>query len=906
MYLHRNVKKCVKAALLLVLVLSVCVSVSAQEEWEVVYFDEQGRLSFEMTDIPATTTAYKTIGWTLKKFDKPIDYPGNLTVILYLQDESYLGEDNLMHTVIYVERNTILEKVAQCSEEWLSELRKFGGIAYLDNIMTISENGVAQGELYADGTTSGEVYNTYEGIAAARNWSRPSDLKQYFGRKVYIPQDEPVYVPTPPEEENVRLVSDYNYDNKGISVGRTGELYSDAYDVQQAVPALTDIYARGTFSGYGYRLAYRKVRGIRYYGVAVTVSVRLEWTEENDDGRRQDCYEDVQYTDWYEVGREYGYYAVDSLDFYALDSWEFDNEALGWFSVANTVKPELTVLERHSVTDPVYNNHLYYDAGSVDGGFSKPSVPSYNLQWLAEEEVGQIVTTSDCIVLNCPEPNCSESNSTAWNGNAGESTKIISADGVRKPQKEMRCELIGGGYSIVSRAANVTYDTASSCIYRCIPVPGLSSAGPQEWKTKVLVNPLTVHTPVVCDASVTDNKADNQRIIPEQDRASLILEKPFQVYACNEGRHIEKKGYQTQNYNRFVRDNEVCFPFPVSRTATGQTILPGTWISIGKYCENNTFYLPVTVDEGNYSVAVRTRAVNEQTEPQGMCSDMTGRVPDTEDSSYELQGALYANFLPQDYAAYSWCKINITGQIRDFRVTGTDDIRWSVNDFPMRAPKLPLADKPLRLGYQFTFAFTTTGTMGAQDYVRITPHFYYQKYSDSGSDAVLCEEVDLYEWIDSGGDTIRWRRLGAVMEAAEVQCTASEADGHIRHWTGTFRLPANTAVVKAGTDLQKQMQEQGVTGYSTIWENTAVFGDKQENGRIMVHFVLRTVKDGREYLDYANLDNADKGYCNMWKQEGFLTEEDIPFGASYRHYGDVAVYHGGRDYMEDYRVVGTH
>jgi hypothetical protein len=43
----------------------------------------------------------------------------------------------------------------------------------------------------------------------------------------------------------------------------------------------------------------------------------------------------------------------------------------------------------------------------------------------------------------------------------------------------------------------------------------------------------------------------------------------------------------------------------------------------------------------------------------------------------------------------------------------------------------------------------------------------------------------------------------------------------------------------------------------------------------------------------------------MWQQEGFVRLGGGD-GGCIKDYGDVVWYHGNRNYMEDYVVVGTH
>ena len=83
-------------------------------------------------------------------------------------------------------KEEIFEKIESVSPEWAQELYENGGTVYLDAIMTVVESGTVCGSLSKDGATSGEVYFTYYGIAAARGWNDPYALKTRFNKSVYF------------------------------------------------------------------------------------------------------------------------------------------------------------------------------------------------------------------------------------------------------------------------------------------------------------------------------------------------------------------------------------------------------------------------------------------------------------------------------------------------------------------------------------------------------------------------------------------------------------------------------------------------------------------------------------------------------------------------------------------------
>ena len=67
------------------------------------------------------------------------------------------------------------------------------------------------------------------------------------------------------------------------------------------------------------------------------------------------------------------------------------------------------------------------------------------------------------------------------------------------------------------------------------------------------------------------------------------------------------------------------------------------------------------------------------------------------------------------------------------------------------------------------------------------------------------------------------------------------------------------------------------------------------------------MKEGKPHLDYENSKNVHKGYCDMWKTEGFLTDRVDSDGLRFKlKEGDVFVFDRKKNMHRDYTSVGTH
>lgn len=158
---------------------------------ECLEFDDAGNLLMVTRDRIATaSTRYRTIGWTLKRENLPIASPENVTVRLKLEENMAPKVDptdsRYVFSYFYCGRDAIFSKISEASPEWANTLYSVGGYVYLDAINTIVEGDSVKGSMDEAGNFTGEVYETYEGIAGARPWAGGTGLESHFNKKVYF------------------------------------------------------------------------------------------------------------------------------------------------------------------------------------------------------------------------------------------------------------------------------------------------------------------------------------------------------------------------------------------------------------------------------------------------------------------------------------------------------------------------------------------------------------------------------------------------------------------------------------------------------------------------------------------------------------------------------------------------
>ena len=157
---------------------------------EQAYFDDSGNLIYVTHDKKATSTvSYKAIGWIIKRYDGPMDAEGQQYAIVrkieYAVEDP--GDSAYLYCYFWSSKDEILSAVEKVSPEWRAQLEKYGGMVYIDNVMTVCNSKVPLGNVDGDGNCTGEVYYTFEGIKVARAWAKPDFLKAYFDIKLEFP-----------------------------------------------------------------------------------------------------------------------------------------------------------------------------------------------------------------------------------------------------------------------------------------------------------------------------------------------------------------------------------------------------------------------------------------------------------------------------------------------------------------------------------------------------------------------------------------------------------------------------------------------------------------------------------------------------------------------------------------------
>ncbi|MBP5160207.1 MAG: hypothetical protein ILP10_07915 [Lachnospiraceae bacterium] len=486
---------------------------------------------------------------------------------------------------------------------------------------------------------------------------------------------------------------------------------------------------------------------------------------------------------------------------------------------------------------------------------------------------------------------------------------------------------------IPAERRNETFESTGTVYYEK-KVSAASIAGTEKSFRIEEINPVHVHTPVVCDGVVT---SDNRKYLQLHDYAGDAVpivagrsDAPeseghendscdFYVRVSNYGTHIHEKGYGTRDYlvnqkgvsGAYIKGdmNLVRFPFDVMldvgsdhREANDVRISAGSWYHVGT--RSIRCYIEDTVKDGIYYVDFKTVAVNA--------------------GSSEGPSMQSANTSDEYYIATDSVKVQVSGKIFDLRLTDVEDrLEWEdlgcgftvggknelgiPNGVPL-SQTIPIVfgqstEAPsrgvLKSGYDWDFTFQTRGSTHADpgSIMEIVPTFWHV-----GEDGRGRQEVDLYYNELVRGEALNLVRIGSDRDREN----RTEDDGYVftygkirlcgqgDFWFFTYRLPETFHVAPKGTDVESRAKRFGVDYTEDFWIR---------GGYVIVNFSITCVdRYGKKVSSYSNTTgNVAAGCCSMWRMEGSPVTKRDWYGVDFTfREGDVVVLYNGYGRDDDH------
>lgn len=568
----------------------------------------------------------------------------------------------------------------------------------------------------------------------------------------------------PPSAGTIMNMSDLDPNANGVI--KSDNRDNETFNVLKGIPTSESLYTNTFADNYLFKQAWAKMSGKVTYNCNVTISYDREWTvpgpEECDDdgctsGTPVPANDTVPKPYNFQITRDYSYWKINNLEVYKIAKATMNNYALPGETVtmnpSGYTPPTLESKHDESVEShvrPGQTTSISYTPPKLTGGLNQPpSVPddTSRLKGMAESNTPQSRVNNDLVKFN---------NTTIMND--VEATKDgPTPSNIPNPTTISRDVLYKPGNIISNSLLNKANTTSSGEIYYDL-LPGNVDGGANKILPINGINTVTVHTPVVNYAWVSDDQPHNQKTVPDPTSAALILERPFIVRIPTSGQHLDAAsypGYGNRDYAKYFRIKQVQFPFDVYNADRSQFIPAKTWVDIPVNQLDTTFYLPVWVDEGKYHITFRNIAENAPanfTEQKDANTNLAHHVA-ADTVPVDVIGRLY-DFHVTDISDYNWENVfrkrlgspEPTGLSYWAGINSIDgDPRGNLAPFvlPIRPGSHPVqgfANALVKTGYHFKFDLKTKGNMfGNQDGIRITPNFAF--VSKDGSSR---KEVDLY------------------------------------------------------------------------------------------------------------------------------------------------------------------
>lgn len=493
----------------------------------------------------------------------------------------------------------------------------------------------------------------------------------------------------------------------------TGELY----DVDKGIPSTEKLYANVISNEYLKDFDFELVQGSRDYTVKVKRTYYLhyqDWFPNSDDcsnctgGRVDDpddpdpaktipcgncngdglvsgydwTYDTYDYSATYPITRHYQYWNITELGIYEIENAEVTNDALDGDKATIAVdqakynKPVINEfkhdpdIDYHVLNDPmadavangsisVVGSEYVLQLGPKDitptgDDTIKPSVGSPDFSGDVKNAVGNFKVRNDTLVFN---------GQTIMSG-------AIDDDGIAEPPTDIPMAPMTGknvlyekGLEIPAEMPNGTYATNAAVKYRLLE----DSLNPPRGDEVILtgeLNPVTVHTPVVCNSGVREEYARSQQLgAKESERMELILGRDSMIKFQTEAyMHRDIKGYGDRDYTKYVKAKYVRFPFDIyiKNVSGGWDYVPkDSWHEVDKSQEYADIRAPVWVDEGEYTVNFKTIAINAPEDIDDPGDADFSKAPGDTGSMQEYM----ANKDMANYVAYRDSKVRVVGRV---------------------------------------------------------------------------------------------------------------------------------------------------------------------------------------------------------------------------------------------------
>lgn len=602
----------------------------------------------------------------------------------------------------------------------------------------------------------------------------------------YVPTDDPdvpgsYYALIKKDGARVQIYADDYDPSTGALTDKQPYLTSDLYSggtkvADGAIPSTEDVAVRAKTGAWMYGVNLVKVTGTKTASVSVTVP--YEYMYQKDDGTKETVSGDFSFD--FDVPKSYSYWKIVEVDTYKPTGLQVNNTALkggtlmvpvDWTVGGAPTVPVPVTTSSHSASSPATKyftvstaaSYTFADASKIN--MEQIWQDCYNAATYYQMWANEVKVKNDKLVID----GVTILDNTETDRFA--SGPIMSAEQQIKDKIPFTeyTQTYKSGVELDEFAANATYNSLVQFTY----VSGAGASAKYQYVRSgidpdVIVNDVTIHTPVVCDGIVTVDGVESGRYDSENfyygkevDLPIRSLYNPFTVQISNYGLHRVILGYGEKDFtdakngdkNIVLTENQVKFDFDVyydfakdsfgsngNVDFTDDKFFPaGSWIKI--YGTEPRFYVLGSIDPGRYTIDYRSVAVNCPKDASG--NYIYGY---SENNANKNIGR---------YVATDRIYLNIHEDFMGFELNGTNDPN-ALKEF-MNGRRMLTLDK----GYYFNFRTQTIGKLFNSPSMKIDIKPTYSFVSEDGK---IRTDVDLYYSESIKGKSEYYVKVGSVKD----------------------------------------------------------------------------------------------------------------------------------------------
>ncbi len=693
------------------------------------------------------------------------------------------------------------------------------------------------------------------------------------------------------------------------------------------IPTDENLWIGGETERYLSDFKYQQYTGKIKYTIKVDKTYNRSWTIHHacTDDEGNDCSWDSHHSDSQTVVKtfddeySYSYWQIGHLIVYKLDDLTFENYALpsGMVVVPNTRHDTIVDAIHSAVWEdhvfPKLCNNVTLPSSSLSGTGGPPPIPDETGLFKAAAELGSRIPDVKNDRIHITEV------SRDINGSEVSREETLYMDDTVTPTdgptptpipKAKKVDLEKSGNYIDKEKVNkwqteskITSNYSPDVYFNISPKPKVSFTN-NSTDNPEKINKVTVHTPVVMYAKSSDDKAHDQRTYPpiredlsytdgdltvqsanaDADRHAFILDRPFTVVLPTTGQHINEPGYGDRDYAKYYKDKQVRFPFDVYTETKAAFIPANTWISVPINNESVTFYMPVWVKEGEYTVDYRAIAINAPDD------HVNAETPKEHEANLN-QEFRTENEMMDHHVANDTIEVDVVGRLYDLKITNVLDYNWQdvfvteenngilsptgnkywvgTNEIdgatrgnvapyvlPIRHGSHGIGypnnflNMAIKTGYKFQFDMKSKGNMYDQnDAIRITPTFEFVNKNGERQNVDLYYHDETNYFVKVGSDKDKTYRSVVLNEAirfVEGNELEDNADYYYRYMYNAENLdtlPINADlkelykksyskeqfITKYVKDYTKRGTETGTYAFQILNSNLRTFIGPEEN-----------------------------------------------------------------------------